>query len=128
VEKLKVGELEISNLPISSFDNTIFAELIDGVLSTADLADFLITLDYPDRRILLKPQPSKASCQYHQPICWPAESKSRFASWEISFWLRFPSINSQLRTFFLTRCSYQHAFKTAGCVPGCPRRYAQRQR
>jgi tetratricopeptide (TPR) repeat protein len=59
IEKLKIGELEISNLPISSFDNTIFAELIDGVLSTADLADFLITLDYPDRRILLVPRPSK---------------------------------------------------------------------
>jgi len=60
VEKLKIGELEISNLPISSFDNTIFAELIDGVLSTADLADFLITLDYPDRRILLEPRRSKS--------------------------------------------------------------------
>ena len=60
VEKLKVGELEISNLPISSFDNTIFAELIDGVLSTADLSDFLITLDYPDRRILLAPIPTKS--------------------------------------------------------------------
>jgi len=60
VEKLKVGELEISHLPISSFDNTIFADLIDGVLSTADLADFRITLDYPDRRILLDPRPSKS--------------------------------------------------------------------
>jgi len=65
VEKLKVGELEISNLPVSSFDNTIFAKLIDGVLSTADLADFLITLDYPDRRILLAPRPSK-------PVAKPA--------------------------------------------------------
>jgi len=63
VEKLKVGELEISNLPVSSFDNTIFAELIDGVLSTADLADFLITLDYPDRRILLAPRPSKLAAK-----------------------------------------------------------------
>jgi tetratricopeptide (TPR) repeat protein len=63
VEKLKVGELEISNLPVSSFDNTIFAELIDGVLSTADLADFLITLDYPDRSILLAPRPSKPAAQ-----------------------------------------------------------------
>jgi Tfp pilus assembly protein PilF/predicted aspartyl protease len=60
VEKFKVGELEISNLPVSSFDNTIFAELIDGVLSTADLADFLITLDYPDRRIVLSPSKSGA--------------------------------------------------------------------
>ena len=63
VEKFKVGELEISNLPISSFDNTIFAELIDGVLSTADLSDFLITLDYPDRRILLAPIPSKPAAK-----------------------------------------------------------------
>jgi len=59
VENLKIGELEISDLPISSFDNTIFAELIDGVLSTADLADFLITLDYPARRIMLEPRSSK---------------------------------------------------------------------
>jgi tetratricopeptide (TPR) repeat protein len=59
VEKLKIGALEIANLPISSFDNAIFAELIDGVLSTADLADFLITLDYPDRRILLVPRPPR---------------------------------------------------------------------
>jgi tetratricopeptide (TPR) repeat protein len=65
VEKLKIGELELSNLPISSFDNTIFAELIDGVLSTGDLADFLITLDYPDRRILLAPRPPK-------PVAKPA--------------------------------------------------------
>lgn len=63
LETLKIGELEISNLPVSSFDNTIFAELIDGVLSTADLAEFLITLDYPDRRILLQPRPSKPVVQ-----------------------------------------------------------------
>jgi predicted aspartyl protease len=61
VDRLKVGELEFSNLPVSSFDNTIFAELIDGVLSTADLADFLITLDYPDQKILLKPAPAASS-------------------------------------------------------------------
>ncbi len=54
-EKLKIGELEIQNLPVSSFDNTIFAGLMDGVLSTADLADFLITLDYPDQKIQLNP-------------------------------------------------------------------------
>ncbi len=61
VDRLKVDELEVSNLPVSSFDNTIFAELIDGVLSTADLADFLITLDYPDQKILLKPIPAASS-------------------------------------------------------------------
>ena len=57
--KLRVGPLEISNLPVSSFDNKIFEGLIDGVLGTSDLADFLITLDYPSQRILLEPRDSE---------------------------------------------------------------------
>ncbi len=61
VDKFQVGELEIRNLPVSSFDNQIFAELIDGVLSTADLADFLITLDYPDQKIGLVPRAAAAA-------------------------------------------------------------------
>lgn len=56
LDTLQVGDLEITNLPVSSFDNAIFSGLIDGVLSTADLADFLITLDYVDRKILLEPK------------------------------------------------------------------------
>ncbi|PYV43579.1 MAG: hypothetical protein DMG06_09995, partial [Acidobacteria bacterium] len=56
--KFQTGALEIENLPVASFDNEIFAGLIDGVLSTADLGDFLVTLDYPDRKILLTPRPS----------------------------------------------------------------------
>ena len=54
--KMRIGPVEISNLPVSSFDNKIFQGLIDGVLSTSDLADFLITLDYPGQRILLEPR------------------------------------------------------------------------
>ncbi len=57
VGKLRIGELEVSNVPVASFDNTIFGGLIDGVLSTADLAEFIITLDYPERTILLNPRP-----------------------------------------------------------------------
>jgi len=77
VEKLKVGDLEIAHLPVSSFDNAIFAGLIDGVLSTADLAEFLVTLDYPDRRILLAPRSS-------QPSTGTAKDLSRSAT-EIPF-------------------------------------------
>jgi tetratricopeptide (TPR) repeat protein len=66
-DKFKVGELEYTNLPVSSFDNTIFAELIDGVLSTADLADFLITLDYPDQKILLEPKRAALSAISNRP-------------------------------------------------------------
>ena len=69
-EKLKIGDLQIDNLPVSSFDNTIFAGLIDGVLSTADLADFLITLDYPDQKIQLTPG-SKAAVIKSSPKSSP---------------------------------------------------------
>ena len=61
--KLKIGELEILNLPVASFDNQIFAGLIDGVLGTVDLADFVISLDYPDKRIVLTPRPSTAATE-----------------------------------------------------------------
>ncbi len=61
VSRLKVGELEISNLPVASFDNQIFAGLIDGVLGTADLSDFLIGLDYPDKAITLSPRSTQAN-------------------------------------------------------------------
>ncbi|MFN8005671.1 MAG: aspartyl protease family protein [Terriglobia bacterium] len=54
--KLRMGALEISNLPVSSFDNRIFQGLIDGVLSTSDLADFLVVLDYPEHKIRLEPR------------------------------------------------------------------------
>jgi Tfp pilus assembly protein PilF/predicted aspartyl protease len=58
LSSLEIGDLKIKNVPVSSFDNAIFAELIDGVLSTSTLSDFLITLDYSDHRILLNPRPS----------------------------------------------------------------------
>lgn len=78
VETLKVGELEIRNVPVSSFDNQIFAELIDGVLSTADLADFLITLDYPDQKIGLIPRPSATAARAPQaPVSTRVESQFR---------------------------------------------------
>ena len=43
---------------MSSFDNAIFAGLIDGVLSTATLSDLLVTLDYPEQKIVLNPRPA----------------------------------------------------------------------
>ena len=75
IDTFQVGDLEITNLPVSSFDNAIFSGLIDGVLSTADLADFLITLDYVDRKILLDPQKGapaeKANTQHAASVVAP---------------------------------------------------------
>ncbi|MEW5975124.1 MAG: aspartyl protease family protein [Acidobacteriota bacterium] len=67
LDRFKLGDLEIKDLPVASFDNTIFAELIDGVVSTADLSRFLITLDYPDHRILLTPRPEDTAKKHSLP-------------------------------------------------------------
>jgi predicted aspartyl protease len=69
LSSLDIGNLKIKNLPVSSFDNAIFAGLIDGVLSTSTLSDFLITLDYADHRILLNSRSSS-------PVTPPKEAKA----------------------------------------------------
>jgi tetratricopeptide (TPR) repeat protein len=58
LSSLEIGDLKLTNLPVSSFDNAIFAGLIDGVLSTSTLSQFLITLDYPEQKIFLNPRPA----------------------------------------------------------------------
>jgi hypothetical protein len=68
LSSLEVGDLKIRNLPVSSFDNAIFAELIDGVLSTSTLSDFMITLDYADRKILLTPKSDSSSSAPKAPL------------------------------------------------------------
>ncbi len=68
LSSLEMGDLKIRNLPVSSFDNAIFAELIDGVLSTSTLSDFIITLDFADRKILLTPRSASSSPAPRPPV------------------------------------------------------------
>lgn len=78
LSSLEIGDLKIRNLPVSSFDNAIFAELIDGVLSTSTLSDFIITLDYGDRKILLTPRSTSSSSTQKSSISsTPLQSEFR---------------------------------------------------
>ncbi len=51
--RLTLGTLELANVPVGTFDEGQLANLIDGVLSPADLADFIITFRPSVQKMIL---------------------------------------------------------------------------
>ena len=47
VEELGLGDLTIRNLPVGTLDDAALTGVLDGILSTAILADYVLTIDYP---------------------------------------------------------------------------------
>jgi predicted aspartyl protease len=53
VRRLTLGTLDLANVPVGTFDGGQLANLIDGVLSPADLADFIITFRPSAQKMIL---------------------------------------------------------------------------
>jgi predicted aspartyl protease/predicted negative regulator of RcsB-dependent stress response len=53
IKRLTLGTLDISNLPVVTFDNSQMASIIDGVLSPADLAEFIISFKPAIQKMIL---------------------------------------------------------------------------
>ena len=54
LKKLKLGSLELANLPVVSFDNSGLANLVDGILCLSEFSEFLITIDPAAPAIILQ--------------------------------------------------------------------------
>jgi predicted aspartyl protease len=50
-DSLKVGDITIKNLPLGTLSNPVLDQILDGIIGTPMLADFVITIDYPNSRI-----------------------------------------------------------------------------
>lgn len=61
VQQIKLGETELLNVPVTTFDASTLEDLFDGVLSLSDLGDFRITIDPTQEKITLFPQSLSAS-------------------------------------------------------------------
>jgi hypothetical protein len=59
-DKLKVGNLEFQNCKINVTDKASSADDTDGMIGVDVFSDFLVTLDYPMRKLDLAPLPAKA--------------------------------------------------------------------
>lgn len=53
VKEFAIGDVKVTNLPVGTFNDPLVAQLADGILGTAILADFVTTINYPDHQIEL---------------------------------------------------------------------------
>jgi hypothetical protein len=53
VDEIAVGDVKIKNLPIGTFNDPLVTQLADGILGTALLSDFILTVDYPGNQLQL---------------------------------------------------------------------------
>jgi predicted aspartyl protease len=52
-DSLKVGDVTVKNLPLGTLSNPILDQILDGIIGTPMLSEFVITIDYPRSRIEL---------------------------------------------------------------------------
>ena len=58
VDRLQFGDVAVKDLPVGTFDDPLISQIADGIMGTAMLADFIITINYPDSRLELTHKPA----------------------------------------------------------------------
>ena len=53
VKEIAVGDVKIKNTPVGTFNDPLVSQLADGILGTAALSDFIITVNYPANQLEL---------------------------------------------------------------------------
>ena len=53
VKEIAVGDVKIKNIPVGTFNDPLVSQLADGILGTAALSDFIITVNYPASQLEL---------------------------------------------------------------------------
>ena len=57
IDQLQIGDVSVGDLPVGTFDDPVISQIADGIIGTAMLADFVVTINYPASRIELSRQP-----------------------------------------------------------------------
>jgi predicted aspartyl protease len=52
-DSLKVGDVTIKNIPLGTLSNPLLETVLDGIIGTPMLADFVMTIDYPKGQLEL---------------------------------------------------------------------------
>ena len=53
MKELAIGQVKVKNLPIGTFNDPLVTQLADGIIGTSVLADFVVTVNYPENRLEL---------------------------------------------------------------------------
>ena len=57
VDELTIGDVKIKNLPVGTFTDPLVTQIADGIIGTATLSDFIVTINYPERQMELSRKP-----------------------------------------------------------------------
>jgi predicted aspartyl protease len=61
IDRLQIGDVGVKDLPVGTFDDPLISQLADGIIGTSMLADFIVTINYPDSRMELSHKPVAAA-------------------------------------------------------------------
>jgi hypothetical protein len=53
VDEIAIGDVKIRKIPVGTFNDPLVTQLADGILGTALLSDFIMTINYPENRVEL---------------------------------------------------------------------------
>jgi predicted aspartyl protease len=48
IDEMAIGDVKVRNLPVGTFNDPLLTQLADGILGTAMLSDFVITINFPE--------------------------------------------------------------------------------
>jgi predicted aspartyl protease len=57
VDELSIGDVKLKNLPVGTFNDPLVTQIADGIIGTASLSDFIVTINYPERQMELSRKP-----------------------------------------------------------------------
>ena len=61
VGEISIGDVRVKNVPLGTFNDPLISQLADGILGTAVLSDFIVTIDYPNNRMELTKKAAAAT-------------------------------------------------------------------
>ena len=70
VKELAVGDVKVKTLPVGTFNDPLVSQLADGILGTALLSDFILTVNYPAGRLELSRKRSPAAAATEVLPAW----------------------------------------------------------
>jgi predicted aspartyl protease len=53
LDQIQIGDVKIKNLPAGAFNDPLLSQVTDGIIGASLLADFIVTVNYPENRIEL---------------------------------------------------------------------------
>ncbi len=70
LDEIAIGDMKVRNVPAGTFADPLLSQLADGILGTAMLSDFIITINYPKNQMELSRKKTAADASSETLPAW----------------------------------------------------------